>query len=190
MVTSSIVDFPLPSPTDQMLSSSCEKSHWYLVYVKSREENIASVHLDRLGLQTFCPRLKQEKIIRRVRREVVVPFFPGYVFVKFDPMLQFRAVQYSIGVRKIVTFGDTLARVDSSIIETLRERMTKGCVHVPNSSSFQPGQKVRIQEGPLQGFEAVFECEMSDRQRVTLLLKTVAYQARVIVPVEQIANPS
>ena len=29
---------------------------------------------------------------------------------------------------------------------------------------------------------------MSDRRRVTLLLETVAYQARVVVPADQIAN--
>lgn len=188
MVASSILDVPLPSPIESIVLPSEASVHWYLVHVKTRAEKMASIHLDRLGLESFCPQLKQEKIIRRVRREVVVPFFPGYMFVKFDPMFQYRAVQYSSGVRRIVTFGDTLARVDSSIIETLRERMTKGCVHVSNSSSFQPGQKVRIHEGPLQGFEAVFECEMSDRQRVTLLLKTVAYQARVVVPVTQIAT--
>jgi len=188
MLAFSILETPLPSPTESMVASSHDHAHWYLVHVKTRAEKMASVHLDRLGLETFCPQLKQEKIIRRIRREVLTPFFPGYVFVKFDPMFQFRAVQYATGVRKIVTFGDTLARVDSSIIETMRERMTKGCVHVSNHSSFQPGQKVRIHDGPLQGFEAVFECEMSDRQRVTLLLKTVAYQARVVVPVSQIAN--
>ncbi len=183
-----ILDAPLPSLTESMEFPCLGRTHWYLVHVKTRAEKMASVHLDRLGLETFCPQLKQEKLIRRIRREVVVPFFPGYVFVRFDPMFQFRAVQYATGVRRIVTFGDTLARVDSSIIETMRERMTKGCVHVSNSSSFQPGQKVRIHDGPLQGFEAVFESEMSDRQRVTLLLQTVAYQARVVVPVSQIAN--
>jgi len=146
------------------------------------------VHLDRLGLETFCPQLKQEKIVRRVRREVVTPFFPGYLFVRFDPMLNFRAVQYATGVRKIVCFGDTLARVDSSIIDSIRARITQGCVHVSKCSTFQPGQKVRIHQGPLQGLEAIFESEMSDRQRVTLLLETVAYQARVVVPINQIAN--
>jgi len=59
---------------------------------------------------------------------------------------------------------------------------------VSECSSFTPGQKVRIQDGPLQGLEAIFEREMSDRQRVVLLLQSVAYQARVVVHVDQIAN--
>ena len=51
-----------------------------------------------------------------------------------------------------------------------------------------PGQVVKIQDGPLSGFEAVFEREMPDRQRVVLLLRALAYQARVVVPFEQVVN--
>lgn len=175
-------------PTMPIGPSQESTSYWFLVQVKPRAEKVSALHLEQLGLTSFCPYLKREKIIRRARREVVTPLFPGYVFVKFDPQFHYRAVHFSTGVRRVVSFGDTLARVDSSIIEAIRARITQGFIHVSKSSSFQPGQKVRIQDGPLQGLEAVFECEMSDRQRVTLLLKTVAYQARVVVPVDQIAN--
>ncbi len=187
MVSSSSLDIPNFFPPNPIAPSWQSTSDWYLVHVKPRAEKISALHLDQLGLESFCPHIKQEKIIRRVRREVVAPLFPGYVFAKFDPLFHYRAVQFSTGVRKVVCFGDTLARVDSTIIEAIRARITQGFVYVSNSS-FQPGQKVRIQAGPLRGLEAVFECEMSDRRRVTLLLETVAYQARVVVPADQIAN--
>lgn len=187
MIMSSSLDIPYSFPTEPMGFSPESPLSWFLVHVKPRAEKVSALHLDQLGLEAFCPQIKQEKIIRRVRREVVGPLFPGYVFVKFDPMFHYRAVQYATGVRRVVSFGDTLARVDSSLIESVRARITQGCVYVSNCS-FQPGQKVRIHDGLLKGFEAVFECEMSDRRRVTLLLDTVAYQARVIVPVDQIAN--
>jgi transcriptional antiterminator RfaH len=186
--SSSLLDTPHSSPCDTEVSAGAPKVHWFLVHVKNRAEKASAQNLDQLGLESFCPQRKQEKIIRRVRREVILPLFPGYMFVKFDPAVQFRAVQFCTGVLRVVTFGDTLARVDSSIIEAMRERMTRGWVDMTKCTAFQPGQKVRIQDGPLQGLEAVFESEMSDRQRVTLLLQTVAYQARVVVPVDQIAN--
>ncbi len=47
---------------------------------------------------------------------------------------------------------------------------------------------MRIQDGPLQGLEAIFEREMGDRQRVALLLQSVSYQARVVVRVDQVVN--
>jgi transcriptional antiterminator RfaH len=188
MIPSSSLDIPSPFSPEPMIPSMESMSCWYLVQVKPRAEKVSALHLDQLGLESFCPHLKQQKIIRRVRREVVAPLFPGYMFVKFDPVIHYRAVKYATGVRGVVSFGDTLARVDSSIIEAVRARIIEGFVHVAHCSSFQPGQKVRIHDGPLQGFEAVFECEMSDRRRVTLLLERVAFQARVVVRVDQIAN--
>ena len=188
MASSRLLETPSSSASDIGVSADLMRAHWFLVHVKNRAEKASSQNLDQLGLEAFCPQQKQQKIIRRVRREVILPLFPGYLFVKFDPAVQFRAVQFCTGVLRVVTFGDTLARVDSSIIEAMRERMTQGWVDMSKCTAFQPGQKVRIQDGPLRGLEAVFESEMSDRQRVTLLLKTVAYQARVVMPVDQIAN--
>ena len=54
--------------------------------------------------------------------------------------------------------------------------------------SLMPGEIIRIQTGPLQGLEAVFVREMSDHERVVLLLRTLTYQARVVLPVEQVVN--
>ena len=163
-------------------------AQWYVVHSKPRAEKLAGVHLNKLGIETLCPYMLQKKVIRRKQVVQGVPLFPGYLFAKFDPNNEFRAVQYATGVRCVVSFGEALARVDGSLIDAMRDRLNQGYVIVTKSSAFQPGQKVRIHEGPLQGFEAVFECEMSDHQRVALLLKTVAYQARVVVPVDQIAS--
>lgn len=161
---------------------------WFVVHSKARAEKIACVSLERLGVETLCPYLIQKKVIRRKSCMQTVPLFPGYFFAKFDPEVEFRAVQYATGVRGIVCFGKELARVDTTLICAIKERIHQGFITVTKSRSFQPGQKVRIHHGPFQGLEAVFECEMSDQQRVALLLKTVAYQARVVVPLDQVTG--
>jgi transcriptional antiterminator RfaH len=61
------------------------------------------------------------------------------------------------------------------------------CVVRPGFS-FLSGQPVRIQQGPLHGFEAVFEREMKGEQRAVLLLKALFYQARLVVDLQNIAN--
>jgi transcription antitermination factor NusG len=45
---------------------------------------------------------------------------------------------------------------------------------------------VEIQEGPLRGLQGVFEREMSDAERVVVLLQTIATAARVQVPRDQV----
>src|SRR3972149_8465934 len=161
--------------------------HWYAVNTKPRQENIAQWNLKRLGVEAFCPQLKQNKVIRRKRQVVVGPLFPGYLFVRFNVDTHYRAVNYAQGVRKLVAFGPVPVVVEDEIIESIKSRLDDGCMTVP-VSSLTPGQIVRIHEGPFEGFEAVFEREMSDHQRVVLLLRTLSYQARVVVDREHIAQ--
>ncbi|MFB3146112.1 MAG: transcription termination/antitermination NusG family protein, partial [Nitrospirales bacterium] len=66
---SSSLDIPYSFPTEPMGFSPESPLSWFLVHVKPRAEKVSALYLDQLGLEAFCPQLKQEKIIRRVRRE-------------------------------------------------------------------------------------------------------------------------
>ena len=161
--------------------------HWYAVNAKRREETHAELSLNRLGVETFYPQLRRERVIRRKRQTTISPLFPGYLFAKFHFPTDQRAVAYARGVRKIVEFGVTPAIVDEEIIEAIKNRVQDGYVTVP-TRTFTPGQNVRITEGPLQGFEAIFERDMSDQERVVLLVRALSYQARVIVDAQYVVN--
>jgi transcriptional antiterminator RfaH len=161
--------------------------HWYAVNSKPRQENLAEQNLQRLGVETFYPQLRQNKVIRRRRQTVIGPLFPGYLFVRFNLDAQYRAVNYARGVRKLVAFGSEPVLVDDEIIESIKSRLQDGYVTIQRAP-FTPGQIVRIQEGPLRGLEAIFEREMGDQERAMLLLKTLSFQARVIVDLEYVAK--
>ena len=166
--------------------SWCEMN-WCAVHTKPRQEEIAKHSLMRLGVEIFLPKLKQQKWIRRKRQMVISPLFPGYLFARFNTDIHFRAVNSGRGVRKVVTCGSTPAEVDEEMIESIKQRLEDGCVTLP-TPSFTPGQTVRIQNGPLQGLEAVFEREMSDHQRAVLLLRALSYQPRVVIDLEHVVN--
>jgi transcriptional antiterminator RfaH len=139
-----------------------------------------------MGMEVFCPRLRQVKTVRRRRKSVVVPLFPGYLFSRFCVEDQYRAVVYARGVRRIVCFGTTPAPVDDRLVEGIRDRLVDGYATIA-TPRFAVGQSVRISEGSLCGLEAVFERELSGTQRAVLLLKTLSFQARVIVDLDHIA---
>jgi transcriptional antiterminator RfaH len=61
-------------------------------------------------------------------------------------------------------------------------------VVVPHAVRFAHGDVVRIQDGPLCGFEAVFERELAGQQRVMLLMKVLAGQTRVILDLKSVVN--
>ena len=143
--------------------------------------------MQRLGIETFCPQLKQNKLIGQRRLTVTGPLFPGYIFARFNLDTQYRAANYAQGVRNVVTFGPDPAIVNDEMIESIKLKLEDGYVTVQRPW-FTPGQTIRIQAGPFQGLDAIFEQEMNDQQRVVLLLQMLTYQARVIVNREHVVT--
>jgi transcriptional antiterminator RfaH len=161
--------------------------NWYAVHTKPRQESLAEFMLQRLGVETLCPKLKQQKLIRRKRVETIKPLFPGYLFARFQLETHFRAVNAGRGVQRVVTVGTTPTVVDETIISSILQRLEDGYVTL-RPAPLLPGQRVRIQEGPFQGFEAVFEKTLSDHQRAVLLLQALSYHARVVVDLANVVN--
>jgi len=161
--------------------------HWYLVHSKPDQESVAVLTLQWLGVEAFCPQLRQLKTIRRRNETVISPLFPGYLFSKFDLATEFCRVNYAPGVGNVVTFGSLPALVDEETIASIKARIQNGYVHLQSPSS-QVGQVGRMNEGPFLNLEAVFEEDLSGSQRVALLLKTVSSQARAIIDGEQVSN--
>jgi len=158
------------------------KLNWYLIQAQARQEAIAEMNLKRFGVETFCPRFKQSKVSRyKNQAKGKEPLFPGYLFVRMDISTEFRKVTYAHGVLRVVRFGSAPALVAEEIIHSIRAREDDGLVVLSPSSSLNPGQTVLIDKGPFQGFEAIFEQELNGINRVALLLKTVAYQGRIVV---------
>jgi len=164
-----------------------KRMEWYVVNTRPHQENVVARNLMRYGVETFSPQIRNERVIRRIRRTVVSPLFSGYLFAKFNLNTHCRAVSYAHGVRRLVAFGQVPAVVDEEIIDSIKSRAPNGYVQI-HSPVFKSGQTVRIQAGPLQGLEAIFEQEMNDHQRSLLLLQTLSYQARVVVSLEHVVG--
>jgi transcription elongation factor/antiterminator RfaH len=158
---------------------------WYAVHTKPRQEDIAEASLHELGLQTFSPRLKERKIVRGVRQDVVKPLFPGYIFTKFRCDQWLRAVKYARGVRRVVGAGDVPTPVDEEIVHIIHSRMKGGYVMI-EPPPLRPGDAVVVEEGPLRGFVGIFERQMKGSERVVVLLNTIKFQARVILEREEL----
>ena len=160
---------------------------WYLVKSQPRRESVAVMRLTQLGIETFCPYRKKVKRGHGNHKTERSPLFPGYLFSKFNRDTQCRLVTYAQGVSKVVTFGGIPAVVDEEIIESIKGRMQNGFV-VFEAPLFRSGDAVRIQGGPLAGFQAVFDKEMPGTERVVILLKNVSCQARVLIDRNYVKN--
>src|SRR5271169_1778631 len=95
-------------------------TRWLCVHTRPRREPAAEQYCrDVLGFDTYYPRLKQLKTIRRVKRWIVGPLFPRYFFCRLNLSRSFRAVRYSPQVIDVVSFGGRPTVVDDAIIDQL-----------------------------------------------------------------------
>jgi transcriptional antiterminator RfaH len=166
-------------------------SHWYAIHTHFRQESRADANLKAWNIETFYPEVKQERrnefsgAITRLTK----PFFPRYIFARFDigPLLQ--KVWFTRGVRSVVSFGGPPTPIDDEIIEFLRGRADKnGFLKIDDE--LKPGDKVTLTSGVLAKLQGVFEREMNDSDRVMILLQTINYQGHLIVPRSSIRKAS
>ncbi len=163
---------------------------WYVVSTKPNHEQQAEQNIERMGVECFLPLLQEAKSIRRRRRMIRTPLFPGYLFVRINLSQHYRAVMYARGVRNIVEFGSRPVQVDVAVIDTIKSRMTKSESEVRGLEDFKQlrnGQIVRIKDGPLVGLDAVFVRNMPGRQRAMVLLHRLALHARAEVEIDKLS---
>ena len=163
--------------------------NWYCVHTRPLKEERVVGHLqEMLGLETYFPRLRRHKTIRRVRRIVTGPLFPRYLFCNFDMALHYRAVRYAPEVIDVVSFGGAPAIVDDSLVDELRSWAGEGVDVITLQPSLRPGDHVEITDGPMRGLQAVILHGRDDRERVTVLLSILECQAQMMISRTQLAR--
>ena len=156
--------------------------NWYCIRTKPKKEGtIADYCRTVLGLQTYYPRLRQQKTIRRVRKQVVSPLFPRYFFCRFDAATCYRAVRYAPEVIEIVHAGNQPAIVQPGMIDELQQWAGEILDRVFLRPPFRPGDKVEITDGPLRGIPAVILNTSDADDRVAVLLSILQCGAQMKV---------
>ena len=159
---------------------------WYLVYSKPQQERLAWENLERQGYPSYLPMVRNRRRRRGKYTSIIEPMFPRYLFVHLsDQTDNWGPIRSTIGVVNLVRFGMRAARVPDALITVMREREEDGVqkLVVPEP---KPGDQVRIVEGVMAGYEAIFQAK-TGRERVVLLLQLAEDKtARVQVKMDDI----
>jgi transcription antitermination factor NusG len=158
--------------------------YWYALRSKPRKEDVVWRQARDQGFEVFYPRLKVQPVNPRSRK--VVPYFPGYLFVKADleevGRSVFQWMPHSVG---LVSFGGEPAKVPENLIHAIRQRVEE--IAAAGGEVFdglKPGDTVTIDYGPFEGFEAIFDSRIPGTERVRVLLQLLTSQRRVPVEME------
>jgi transcriptional antiterminator RfaH len=161
--------------------------NWFCIHTKPQKEAPAVRYCrELLGVEAYFPRLKRQKRIRRVRREVTSPLFPRYFFCRFDPAIHYRAVRYAPDVIDLVSFGGKPAIVSDAMIAELRGWAGEALDLITIQPGLRPGDCVQVSEGPMRGLQAVILHETSDPDRVAVLLSILSCGAKLVIDRSQL----
>ncbi len=156
--------------------------NWYAIYTKQGKEKAVIQMLSRVSeIETFNPLVRVKKFVRKRLTTVEEELFSSYIFARCDMKKYYRTIKYTRGVRRLL--GDSRGFpyiVDEEIIESIKERITDGFVRL-DPPDLRKGDKVHITEGPFKGLTGIFLSETKPEERVTILLSTITYQAKVEV---------
>lgn len=161
---------------------------WYLLYSKPQRERLALENLDRQGYEAYLPLIHNRR--RRSGRyvKVIEPMFPRYLFIHLsDETDNWGPIRSTVGISKLVRFGEIPARVPDDLVASLRTREDQAGVQDLPAPDFKAGEKVRVVEGPMAGYQGIFQAK-TGQERVIILLDVVGKSTRAELPDGHIAS--
>lgn len=149
---------------------------WYALYTKPHKEEQVHDLLQTRGFDVYLPRVHLSRKGKVVQSKE--PLFPCYLFANFNIReTGLYPVQWTQGLRTVVSFCGEPAVVDESIVSYIRERAQED-LQSNRACRFRPGQTVRITQGPMRDLAAVFDGTLSATGRVRILLAVLGQEAR------------
>jgi transcriptional antiterminator RfaH len=164
---------------------------WVAASTQPHKEPTAIANLMRQGFEAYCPMVRKRWRHARKVREVLRPLFPGYVFIAVDPtQRRWRPILSTIGIRTLVRFGDRLGVLPPRFVESLRSHESEGAVSIfYPPSSYVPGDRVRLCEGPFEGVIATVVA-VEEHARLQILMQLLNRGVRVRVQANSVAPAS
>jgi len=130
-----------------------ESYNWYPVYTKSRFEKKTYDFLMKKGIEAFLPIHKQLKQWSDRKKWVEEPLFKSYLFVRIS-LKEYDQVIQTNGVVRFIYFSGKIATISDAQITQLKNVLTENYEPEITFNKLEKGQKVKIIEGSLKGYEA------------------------------------
>jgi transcriptional antiterminator RfaH len=155
--------------------------NWYLVHTKPRQEKCALENLQWQGYECYFPTMPAEKLRLGKISTAQHPLFPRYLFIRLGqgPSAQsWTPIRSTKGVSRLVTFGNTPAKVDDALIHVLRSQ--ESAAQIEPERLFKSGERVRITAAPFADIEGIYQ--MTDaNQRVMVLIELMSKPVKIMV---------
>ena len=163
--------------------SQTSSLHWYALRTKSRHEKLVRDQLDKQGIEPLLPTVKRLSQWKDRKKEIEVPLFSGYCFVRFSQQEK-TPVQQTTGVVEIVGSGSRPESIPEQEIDALRRLMTS-VLPYDSHPYLHEGMQVEVTRGPLQGVQGML-LRKEKRHRLVIGVRLIQQAAVVEIDVNDV----
>src|SRR5260370_1991189 len=149
-----------------------QQPQWYAIRTRSRHEKMVSEQLQEQGIETFLPLVKKTHKWSDRMKEVELPLFSGYNFVRLilSSPERGRALR-AHGVAGFVGINGAGTAIPESQIQDIRTLLGSK-VPFEERTFLKVGQRVRIRGGSLDGVEGILAAQDGE-QSLTISLEPI-----------------
>jgi transcription antitermination factor NusG len=133
--------------------SSQVPREWWAIYTRHQHEKTVAENFSTHGLEVFLPLYKAIRQWRDRQKQLSLPLFPCYVFLRGESQLRVQILS-TPGVHSIVMTADRAAAIPDADIEAIR-RAVDSPLKVEPHPFLRRGDWVRVKSGPLADIEGI-----------------------------------
>ncbi|HTS05647.1 MAG TPA: UpxY family transcription antiterminator [Candidatus Eisenbacteria bacterium] len=152
---------------------------WHALYTRYQHERVVQQLLAEKGFETFLPLYEARHRWKDRVKQVSVPLFPSYVFIRGGLERRLDIVT-TTGFHSIVSEGDRAGIVTQAEIDAMRQ-LVETRLRVEPHPFLKVGDRVRVKTGPLAGFEGIL---VRKKNQYRLVLSVELLQQSVATEVD------
>lgn len=158
--------------------------HWYALRTRSRHEKLVRDQLEKQGIEPLLPTVKRLSQWKDRKKEIEVPLFSGYCFVRLSQRDRL-PVQKVSGVVEVVGSGSRPEPIPDEEIEALKTLMNSVLPYDPHPYLHE-GMMVEVVRGPLQGVQGIL-LRKEKCHRLVIGVRLIQQAAAVEIDVRDVA---
>ncbi|MFN2355863.1 MAG: transcriptional activator RfaH [Desulfopila sp.] len=161
---------------------------WYAIRTKPNNEKVARLNYEQQGFTVYLPLIS--KVVRHARqkKQVLRPFFPGYLFLHLAPEERnWPTIAATRGSAGPVHFGESYIPVPDWLVDTLKEREEKGAISQAalKRQTIRAGDTVTVNLNDGGATEGLF-FSWRGEENVIVLLNFLGRMVRTTLPQDRV----
>lgn len=166
------------------------ETSWYALYTRSRHEKRVAEALEQRGFDVYLPMVPRVSDWHDRKKTVLWPLFPGYVFVRFQPVDASKVLAIPGSVQVIGVAGRPAAIPDEEIenVRLFASRLAETGGEVPSPTpAVELGERVLVHAGPFAGVRGVvLEHRGVERVLIQISLSVIGQALKIELDTEDL----